>query len=429
MGLKNLWRRKARTFLTILGVIIGTASIVVMISMGIAMNVNFEKSLENMGSLNIIEVYPTGEYSYDEESDEMIRNSKQVYLTEKMVSKIKEIPYVDAVMPQMAYWGSLKAGRYRAHISLIGIDMSLLDEFGFEIEEGEKPAEFGKNQVIFGSTISSSFYNPRSRSRFGREVEVDLFKTRLTLLDDYNSDRGTILKTAGILKKSDTEKDWQAYMDVEDLQRIIKDQERKNRSNGETRRNDNDKNDYENVQVKVNDIDKIQGIQEEIQNMGFQAWSLSDILENMKKQSAGLRAVLGGIGAVSLFVAAIGITNTMVMSIYERTKEIGVMKVLGAELSDIKRLFLFESGIIGFLGGCLGLVLSFIIGYLLNNSNFNFMSGGMYWGDEAEQVMSVIPLWLSGASLGFATIVGVVSGYYPARRAMKLSALEAIRNE
>ena len=90
MGLKNLWRRKARTFLTILGVIIGTASIVVMISMGIAMNVNFEKSLENMGSLNMIEVYPTGEYSYDEESDEMIRNSKQVYLTEKTVSKIKQ---------------------------------------------------------------------------------------------------------------------------------------------------------------------------------------------------------------------------------------------------------------------------------------------------------------------------------------------------
>ena len=182
-------------------------------------------------------------------------------------------------------------------------------------------------------------------------------------------------------------------MDVEDLKRIIKDQERKNRSNGDSTRNNNDKNDYENVKVKVNDIDKIQGIQEEIKKMGFQAWSLSDILENMKKQSAGLRAVLGGIGAVSLFVAAIGITNTMVMSIYERTKEIGVMKVLGAELSDIKRLFLFESGIIGLLGGCLGLVLSFLIGYILNNSSFNFMTAGMYMGEETEQVMSVIPVW------------------------------------
>ncbi len=78
----------------------------------------------------------------------------------------------------------------------------------------------------------------------------------------------------------------------------------------------------------------------------------------MNKVTGIIQAVLGGIGAISLLVAAIGITNTMVMSIYERTKEIGVMKVIGASLRDIKRLFLFESALIGLLGGILGIIFS-----------------------------------------------------------------------
>lgn len=428
MGLKNLWRRKARTFLTILGVIIGTASIVIMVSLGIAMNVNFEKSLEDMGSLNLIEVRPKGDYSYDPETDDMVRNTKQSYLTSKTVEQMKQLEGVDAVMPEMVYWGQLKAGRYVSYANLTGIDMSLLSEYDFELAEGEMPDSFPKNGLIFGATTTEDFRNPRSRN-WRDTKEVDVMSARLSLLNDYDeSAKGTNVKAVGVLEQTDTEYDWNIYMDVEDLKKIKKDQERQNQRNGNNSRRDEDKNEFETVKVKVMDIDKIQGIQEQLQEMGFEAWSLSDILTNMKEQSAGLRAVLGAIGAVSLFVAAIGITNTMVMSIYERTKEIGVMKVLGAELRDIKRLFLFESGILGFFGGLFGLALSYGISYLLNSSGFDVMGSGMYWGD-AERIMSVIPFWLSGLSLVFASVVGIISGYYPARRAMRLSALEAIRNE
>lgn len=428
MGLKNLWRRKARTFLTILGVIIGTASIVIMVSLGIAMNVNFEKSLEDMGSLNLIEVRPKGDYSYDPETDDMVRNTKQSYLTSKTVEQMKQLEGVDAVMPEMAYWGQLKAGRYVSYANLTGIDMNLLSEYDFQLAEGEMPESFPKNGLLFGATTTEEFRNPRSRN-WRDTKEVDVMSARLSLLNDYDeSAKGTNVKAVGVLEQTDTEYDWNIYMDVEDLKKIKKDQERQNQRSGNNNRRDDDKNEYETVKVKVMDIDKIQGIQEQLQEMGFEAWSLSDILTNMKEQSAGLRAVLGAIGAVSLFVAAIGITNTMVMSIYERTKEIGVMKVLGAELRDIKRLFLFESGILGFFGGLFGLALSYGISYLLNSSGFDVMGSGMYWGD-AERIMSVIPVWLSGLSLIFASVVGIVSGYYPARRAMRLSALEAIRNE
>ena len=161
-------------------------------------------------------------------------------------------------------------------------------------------------------------------------------------------------------------------------------------------------------------------MQETIKAMGFQAYSLTDMIESVKKQSRTMQGILGGIGAVSLFVAAIGITNTMIMSIYERTREIGVIKVLGADIKDIKKMFLIEAGLIGFIGGIIGLLLSYSISLILNKVGSHLTGGSN---------ISVIPIYLALGSVIFASIVGIISGYSPARRAMNLSALEAIRSE
>ena len=139
--------------------------------------------------------------------------------------------------------------------------------------------------------------------------------------------------------------------------------------------------------------------------------------------TALVQAVLGGIGAVSLFVAAIGIANTMMMSIYERTKEIGVMKVIGCSLGNIRQMFLLEAAFIGLGGGVIGNVLSFLM-----SAAINALVKGKEMGMTTGQI-SYIPLWLVLVSLGFAMLVGTAAGYFPARRAMKLSPLAAIRNE
>lgn len=133
-----------------------------------------------------------------------------------------------------------------------------------------------------------------------------------------------------------------------------------------------------------------------------------------------LQLVLAGIGSVSLIVAAIGITNTMIMSIYERTKEIGVMKVIGCYLKDIRTMFLFEAGFIGFFGGVVGIIISYGASFALNKV-------ALLMSNNENMVLSVIPFWLALAAIVFSTMVGVVSGYFPARRAMKLSALDAIK--
>jgi len=135
-----------------------------------------------------------------------------------------------------------------------------------------------------------------------------------------------------------------------------------------------------------------------------------------------IQAVLGGIGAVSMFVAAISIANTMMMSIYERTKEIGVLKVLGCSLGSIRNMFLIEAGFIGFIGGLVGLALSYGVSYLVNT----FLGGALVGGAGN---ISRIPPWLSGMAVVFAIIIGMLAGLFPAIRAMKLSPLAAIRNE
>ena len=136
-----------------------------------------------------------------------------------------------------------------------------------------------------------------------------------------------------------------------------------------------------------------------------------------------VQAALGGIGAVSLFVAAIGIANTMMMSIYERTKEIGVLKVLGCAMKNIRSMFLIEAGFIGFAGGIIGVILSFIVSFLINR----FLAAMFLYGMEGK--LSVIPLWLALPSVFFAVLIGMAAGFFPAVRAMKLSPLAAIRNE
>ena len=181
-------------------------------------------------------------------------------------------------------------------------------------------------------------------------------------------------------------------------------------------------------------------VDEAIKAMGFETYSLESVREPMQKQMQQQQLFLGSLAAISLLVAAIGITNTMIMSIYERTREIGVMKVLGCKVANIREVFLMEAGLIGFCGGLAGvgvsLAISKLLNYLatngsLNGENGNFLSGlmggigSMAMGSE----LSIIPGWLMISAIVFATIIGLVSGFYPANRAVKISALEAIKHE
>ena len=195
---------------------------------------------------------------------------------------------------------------------------------------------------------------------------------------------------------------------------------------------------YDQVYVKVDDLKNVGDVEEAIHDLGFQnTWSSNQQREDMQKQVFRSQMIFGGVAAVSLLVAAINIINTMTMAIYERTREIGVMKVLGCEINNIRTMFLMESSCIGFIGGVLGVLISLLVSFILNNLTTIMASFGQYvdlsgimggYGASSSTI-SIIPPWLMLGALVFATLIGLVSGILPANKAVKISALEAIRHD
>ena len=188
------------------------------------------------------------------------------------------------------------------------------------------------------------------------------------------------------------------------------------------------------ITVMADDIQNVTAVEDAIHELGYQTSSMAQMRESTEKEMATIELVLGGIGAVSLIVAAIGIINTMIMSVSERTKEIGVMKAVGCCVKDIRMLFLLESAAIGMLGGVVGSVLSYLISIIIN-----LVAGLKNAGEETYSILetmftaptriSIIPLWLFLFGLTFSILIGLIAGFYPANKAVRISALEAMRNE
>jgi len=191
---------------------------------------------------------------------------------------------------------------------------------------------------------------------------------------------------------------------------------------------------FDSAFVRVGNIEYTHQVAEELQSMGFQADYPGDWIITQRRQQQSIRTLLTAIAAISLLVATINIANTMITSVTERTKEIGVMKVIGASIRDIRRMFLLEAVMIGIMGGVFGIGLSLAGSYVLNNFDVPFLEGlggpnmGMM-GEMPAGAVSLITPSLLLLALGVAAGVGLIAGYFPARRATKLSALAAIRAE
>ena len=450
MGLKNLARRKARTTLTIVGVVIGTISIVVMVSIGIGMNHSFEKSLMEQGSLTTVTV---NQYSWFEDENgvgQSVRNE----LNDDVVERIKAIDHVKAVSPIVSPYIELTSGKYRAWCEFNVMDLSTWEEFeGPKITEGMVPTEDNKKVILFSRSLLSSF--GRDRGWNWESHTVDLSKERIQIqLGDWMNyveqnngmysegmvytepkapkESKMVLKNYGIYESS---QNWSyensVYMDIEYYKDWIK---KFARTLNKDKRKELLKTitEYREIRINVDNVRNVSKVEDALKEMGYQGYSSSDALEQMKQTSNMLQLVLGCIGGVSMLVSAISIANTMIMSIYERTKEIGVMKVLGCYVRDVKKLFLFESAMIGLLGGSVGIGLSYLGSWAINKYGapvFQKLMQGNYMMELGDSDFSIIPIWLPAVAILFAMLIGIISGYYPARRATRISAIEAMKTE
>ncbi|MFH1207124.1 MAG: ABC transporter permease [Patescibacteria group bacterium] len=208
------------------------------------------------------------------------------------------------------------------------------------------------------------------------------------------------------------EKDKQFGPDCQPSQVIVKSDERL-------------KNGYGSIILKTDDTANIPLVSDAVAKLGYGVSTAQDMLDEINKILLSIGAVLGIIGGISLFVAAIGIINTMVMATYERTKEIGVMRACGATRSAIRRLFTFEAALLGFFGGVFGLGLAMVIGRAANFIADHYASNI----DLPFDKVSSFPWWLIVGVIAFTTVVGLISGLAPAIRAARMNPVDALRYE
>lgn len=432
---RNLLRRRARTILAVTGVVIGTCAIVVMLSIGFGLADSFQKQVESYGNLHMIEVYSgmAGGMAPGAGNDTGILN-------DRTIGKIEKIKGVAAVTPVASEYLIIGIGKKIAGVEILGVKPDVLDKFNFELKEGRLLQSGDKNAILFGNQVPYWFYDPNNYRWTGEPTDV--ITDKMIVTGDWNygqkqqsGDTGEQkvvyqeykVKGVGVLASENDQSAYRAYMKLDELEKI---QQEVRKARGDRVLPSAQKT-YERALVYVDNINDSASVSKELRNMEYQTYSPSDWLDAMKKTARMIQGVLGGIGGISLFVAALGITNTMIMSIFERTKEIGVMKVIGANLRDIRRLFLLEAGMIGFIGGVFGSALSLLISLLMNTVLRDAISMGLgyFGGGYGDTSISIIPWWTILAALVFATAIGMLAGFYPAKRAMNLSALESLRNE
>jgi putative ABC transport system permease protein len=435
---ENLGRRKARVALTAIGVVIGTASVVVLVSLAIGLQKNATSSLGGIGDLTQIQVMPNyGEGSGGSgKPGVMIQSSgnggstpsKQKLITNDSLTELAALPGVTAVIPRDYIQGPtiLSYNRLEGGANIIGIGTQDLGLLGLKAKSGTLTLE--KGTWIIGSMVANNFYDPKMRPGQQSPPPPDLQdqQLKLTLIkfsQDGTETRKTIsVRVTGILAESKGESDYSIYIPIDEVASY---------NEWLTGRRTNRRRDgYNQAMVKVDKVENVIGLTDQITKLGYQAYTPQSFVQGINSFFIVLQVIFGGVGAIALLVAAIGIANTMAMAILERTREIGLMKAVGATNRDVLSVFLGEAAGIGFVGGMGGVLLGWGAGQVINVLAMAYLAGqAAQQGGSPPSLAVYTPLWLPGFAVVFATLVGLVSGLYPALRAATLVPVNALKYE
>ena len=451
MALRNLWRRKSRTILTTLSVVIGSTSIILMLAFAEGISNSQKEMIESFQGLTTIDVMDgSGEGN--------------LKINDKVLNDLKRVSHVKAVVPSKNVYVQIKMTDTEDYeidgsINIIPDNVfSLIDKDMMDF--GNPPNAKDDNKILLGQNTQATKQIAEGGNNFYMEPVEDIdfnahqYFIRLGYVfveeDDgvnfgnENPQNGpeekeeqkpeytdVPIEIAGKLNKNSFLSGWGSYISEATFKMLKKEDDKimspsLNQSfdeKGNPIPETSDEITYDNLQVIVDDVKNVEAVEQEIRQLGYQTHSMAETNEEIQNQTRTIMLILGGIGSIAFIVSAIGIINTMLMSIYERQKEIGVMKVIGASVRDVETMFLIESGFIGFFGGILGLFISLLVAKLLN-STLGGDPNSMF-GTSGNII--IIPVWLALVGVGFSALVGVLAGYLPARRATKLSAIEALR--
>jgi len=432
----NLSRRKGRVALTAIGVVIGTAAVVILVSLAIGLQRSASEQLYGIGDLTQVQVSPSygGEEVFVQGpgggggGGGIGLPDETKLLTNSALEELRAIPGVESVIPReyLMSGALLKYQKLESYVNIIGVQTDDIADLGEEADAGS--TELGRGKIVVGVMVPQGFYDPHLRPGQEPPLPPELFDQQVQMIVlKYDANGNEIrknisLRVTGVLTETRGESDWTVYMPLEQIKLL--------NEWAQNRRINYNKDGYSQVTVKVSDVDQVIQIADQITAMGYQAFTPQSFLEGINNFFLILQVIFGGVGAIALLVAAIGIANTMAMSILERTREIGLMKAVGATNRDVLSIFLGEAAGIGFLGGLGGVLIGWLASYGLNLIAVVFLANqASQQGGAPPSVAVYTPIWLPLFALTFSTFIGMLSGLYPALRAATMIPVLALKYE
>ena len=430
-AVRDLNRRKKRTLLTSIGIIVGTILILLMVSLGIMLKGFLIQTIDSGSSSKVITVEPFKANSnlkdiknyttWIKTNFNKIDNS-----TLSKISKISGVNQIQAYISGDLAKIELNGNTYNSTFPIVGYDLNYSIFLNSQIESAKTAAkklnfkpiiarntltEANKNDVLVGESLLKNLDITNPNDIVGKQLTF--------VVDNINGTPITpVYKTftvAGVISK-----------DLSDGNKIIMDSENAASLIGVLQYTNNfmDTYGYNAVKIETNSIGDVSAVQNDLNNLNYKTSSNESTTKDINKNFNNITLMLSILGVIVLIVAAIGIINTMIMAVHERTKSIGVMKSLGASSFDILSMFLFQSAIIGFIGSIIGSLISFglfkLISYLVEQI---LLKQGF-----SLNLLSNIPWWLIVATIAFSVIISLLAGIYPAVRASKLDPIEALRH-
>lgn len=396
LAFNNLRRRKLRSWLTMIGIFIGIAAVVALISLGQGLQGYINQQFEQLGKDKII-IQPKGFGSPGSATGSLKLTSKDL----KVIEEVRGVEYASGYLikqGQAIYKGESGIGYATG---LMQIDFERMVELSnLKILEGRGLRDDDKFKVVVGynHVYKDVWEKPL---RIGSTIEIE----------------GYEFKVVGVLSKiGNPIDDTLLYVQKETLKEILDVEDEESQILVKTASGFDPEDVANTIERKLR-----QSREEKEGQETFNVRTSEQILESFSNIFAVVQAVLVGIAAISLVVGGIGIMNTMYTAVLERTKEIGTMKAVGAKNSDILFIFLIESGLLGLVGGAIGVGIGIGLGKIAEYIATNALGTPL--------LQAVFPWYLIAGALAFSFLIGSSSGILPALQAAKLKPADALRYE
>lgn len=441
MASRNLRESKLRNGLTTMGIAVGVASLVAMLSLGVGLQQLANSKVAKSGLFDTVFVTSPREFDDHEHDNEKKQPEQNRIVDEAARQEIAKIPNVVEVAPEIRVMTDIRY-KDKSYPAFMGaLPESAKGGDAFDNMQGKFFSSPTAKEAILQKDFAKTLEPDNPNAMIGKEIVLryaerhapeDKGDAASSSTDEFSFSvvrKEQPLKVVGII---DQEPFGGMRMisrarlflptQMADSLNMVQFSDVRAAANADSNKGGKT---YSMLTVKVSSAGKVEQVQEAIKKLGLRTYSILDASKSLRKFFGIFDMFLGVFGSLALAVASLAIVNTLVMAVLERRREIGIMKSLGADDGDVKKLFFAEAGVMGLVGGVLGVGLGWLMGRVINfGTTFymrrNNMSPEDFWA---------VPWWLIGWVILFAVGLSLIAALYPASRAAKLDPIQALRYE